>query len=180
MPKKQAGFTALELIITMTIAAILLGVGIPSFINTIRTNRLAASTNEVVSALMYARSEAVKRNLPIAMCRSSNGTACAAAGTGGWEIGWMTYVDANSDSSYTSGETVLNVHEAMNSSLSAVGNNNVINQILFNSLGLMPGGMGAIKIKFADDAADANVRYICVASSGRPRLIPKGSVACNN
>jgi type IV fimbrial biogenesis protein FimT len=173
MRYKQGGFTVLELIIAMTIAAILLGVGIPSFINTIRTNRLAGATNELVSALMYARSEAVKRNLPVVMCRSSDGANCAAAGTGGWEIGWMVYVN-------TTGNPILNVHEALNSSLSAVGNNNVINQVAFNSLGLMPGGMGAIKVKFTDDTTDSNVRYICVASSGRPRLIPKGSAACTS
>jgi type IV fimbrial biogenesis protein FimT len=87
MPIKQTGFTLLEVIIAVSIAGILLGIGVPSFVGTIRTNRLAAATNEMISALMYARSEAIKRNVPIVMCRSSDGATCAAANTGGWEIG---------------------------------------------------------------------------------------------
>ena len=203
MPKKQVGFTVLELIVTMTIAAILLSVGIPSFINTIRTNRLASATNEMVSALMYARSEAVKRNLPVILCRSSNGTSCAASGTGGWEIGWIVYVDGNCNGSYDpSGphpdpagtcptlpaptasppgpsDIILNVHEAMNSSIWTRGNNNVANNVSFDTLGMARTNtgalaMGALTVTFGGVTSNSNnMRLLCIASSGRPRLMPK-------
>ena len=179
MPKKQVGFTVLELIVTMTIAAILLIVGIPSFINTIRTNRLAGATNEMVSALMYARSEAVKRNLPVILCRSSTGTACVTGGTAGWEIGWMIYQDTNRNGNYDVGEPILNVHEAMNSSIWTRGNNNVANKVSFDTLGMARTNtgalaMGALTVTFGGVTSNSNnMRLLCIASSGRPRLMPK-------
>jgi type IV fimbrial biogenesis protein FimT len=172
MRKKHAGFTLLELIITVSIAAILMGLGVPSFINTIRTNRLAGATNEMISTFMYARSEAIKRNAQISVCKSSDGSTCA-SGSAGWETGWITYVPTNANGNFTAGDTVLNVHEPLNSALSATGNNNLTSRVLFSSLGLAPARMGAIVIVSPSD--NTNTRTICIAYSGRARLVPKGS-----
>lgn len=95
MRANQAGFTLLEMIVTMTVAGILFAVGIPSLISTIRNNRLAGATNEFISTMIYARSEAVKRNVPVGVCRSSDGVTCVTSGSAGWAIGWLVYVDAD-------------------------------------------------------------------------------------
>ena len=56
--KHEIGFTLIELLIAIAILAVLLGVGVPSFQETIRTNRVASITNDVVAALQFARSAA--------------------------------------------------------------------------------------------------------------------------
>jgi type IV fimbrial biogenesis protein FimT len=83
------GFTLLELLTTVTVAGILLSVGVPSFFDTIRSNRAATNANEIVGALMIARSEAIRRGARVSLCRSANGTTCS----GTWADGWIAFVD---------------------------------------------------------------------------------------
>jgi type IV fimbrial biogenesis protein FimT len=83
------GFTLLELMFTLTVAGILLGVGVPSFFEIIRNNRAAANINELSTAFAIARSEAIRRGAMVTVCRSSNGTACGAS----WADGWIAFVD---------------------------------------------------------------------------------------
>jgi len=59
--KYARGFTLLELIITIGIFAIIAGFAIPGFQNLIEANRVTTQTNNLLSALKTARSEAVRR-----------------------------------------------------------------------------------------------------------------------
>ncbi len=92
--KKANGFTLIELMVTIAIAAILLGVGVPSFTNMIVGNRLATQTNELISGINLARSEAVKRNRTVNFCRAADANATVCAGAGTWEH-WIILAGAN-------------------------------------------------------------------------------------
>jgi type IV fimbrial biogenesis protein FimT len=89
--KKDAGFTLTELMITLAIVGVLLMVGVPSLKTFIQGNQLIASTNELISALHMARSEAIKLNSRVSICDSSDGKTCAL--TGDWSNGWIVFVD---------------------------------------------------------------------------------------
>ena len=89
--KKNSGFTLIELMITLAIVAILLTVGVPSLTAFMQGNRLISSTNELVSALHVARSEAIKLNVRVSVCESSDGANCST--TGNWENGWIVFID---------------------------------------------------------------------------------------
>ncbi len=65
MMKMQRGFTLIELMITLVIGVILLAVGIPSFKSITDNTRMAASANNLVMAMLLARSEAVKTGLEV-------------------------------------------------------------------------------------------------------------------
>ncbi|MGI9330354.1 MAG: GspH/FimT family pseudopilin, partial [Gammaproteobacteria bacterium] len=82
--RHQNGFTLIELMITLLVAAIILGVGVPNFQEFISNNRMAAATNDVISSLHLARSEAVKRRMNVTICPSANwesaNATCNAAG----------------------------------------------------------------------------------------------------
>lgn len=78
------GFTLIELIVTIAVAAILIGIAIPSFRNLIVSNRLNTISTEMVSAISFARSESVKRNSPIVLCRAASSTATACASGDEW------------------------------------------------------------------------------------------------
>ncbi len=73
---KQKGFTLLELIVTMSVAIILLTVGVPSFRDVVKNSRITAQTNEFLASVNLARSEAVKRGETMILCPSEDGVEC--------------------------------------------------------------------------------------------------------
>jgi len=87
------GFTLIELLVTITVASILLGLTVPSFVSTINTNRVATSTNQLITAVSYTRSEAVKRTTPVAIC-PANSTFTACVDSTDWSTtGWIAFTD---------------------------------------------------------------------------------------
>nr|WP_277347496.1 GspH/FimT family pseudopilin [Wenzhouxiangella sp. XN79A] len=86
----QRGFTLMELLLAIAILAIVTTAALPSFTQIIQNNRLSGQTNEFVTSMQYARSEALKRGDPVTVCASSNGTSCG----GNWNQGWIVIADA--------------------------------------------------------------------------------------
>lgn len=94
----QAGFTLWELLVSILVAGIILGFGIPNFLEFQRNNAMAAAANELVTGILLARSEAVKRQVPITLCASPDPTAanpvCDPTGAGS-NGGFIVWVDEN-------------------------------------------------------------------------------------
>ena len=78
--RAQSGFTIVELLVVMTIIAIMLGVGIPSFRNFIGNQRVKAAATELMSTVLISRSEAVKRNVTAGVTITPSAS--------GWPGGW--------------------------------------------------------------------------------------------
>lgn len=76
----MAGFTLVELMITLVVAAVVLGIAVPNFTGMVNSSRLTAQANELVTGIQLARSEAIKLNRQVSFCGSTDGTNCAAAG----------------------------------------------------------------------------------------------------
>ncbi len=96
--KKINGFTLIELMITLAIAAILLTVAVPSFRTFIENNKAITQVNEVLSAHNLARMEAIKRGSTVTVCTSSNGTACS--NSTNWKNGWIVFNDLNANGAH--------------------------------------------------------------------------------
>lgn len=80
MRYKSKGFTLVELMVTVVVAAILLGLAAPSFRDAIQNNKFVATSNQLVSALKYARTEALKRRASVTVCGLNDAkTACGAS-----------------------------------------------------------------------------------------------------
>jgi type IV fimbrial biogenesis protein FimT len=110
--KAHQGFTLVELLTTIAVAAVLLGLATPSFMQMTRRNRVITYANEVISTTNLARSEAIRRGLPVIICHSSDQETCS----GTWSDGWITYVDLNSNSTQDDDEPVLRIHEGLQAS----------------------------------------------------------------
>ena len=76
MAPPWAGFTLVELLVVVTLTAVLVIIAVPSFKDLIERNRVAGEINSLVSDLQFARSEAIKRGRTQVVCVSSSGTAC--------------------------------------------------------------------------------------------------------
>ncbi|WP_031433056.1 GspH/FimT family pseudopilin [Methylomarinum vadi] len=95
------GFTLIELIVTIAIAAVVMGFAIPSFIGSIRSNRLTTNANEFVTTLKFAKSEAIKRGVQVTVRRKG-------PTSGVWENGWDVFVDRDGNNSFNDdGDTTL-------------------------------------------------------------------------
>ena len=64
----QLGFTAIELIITLAIAAILIGMAVPSFVSVVDDAKLGKLVEPTNRALMLARSEAARSRSDVTVC----------------------------------------------------------------------------------------------------------------
>ena len=93
-PASERGFTMMELLVAVSIAAVLFAIGVPMYRNASLGARLSAAANNLLASVQLARSEAIKRNVQVTLCASSDGATCAAGG--GWEQGWIV-VDTVAD-----------------------------------------------------------------------------------
>lgn len=93
--KRQAAFTLIEILVAITVLAVLLTIAVPNFQTAIQNNRVATQGNELVTAFQMARAEALKRRAPVFVCASANGTTCG----GAWSAGWIVAEDSQAPGS---------------------------------------------------------------------------------
>ncbi len=63
--QQNSGFTLVELMVTVAVLAVLLGIGIPSFQGTLDKRRIIGAAEQIYADLQYARSEAIRRNATV-------------------------------------------------------------------------------------------------------------------
>jgi type IV fimbrial biogenesis protein FimT len=91
MKRRSRGFSLMELMITITVLGILLGLTVPTFREFSQNNSVTAAQNDLVTSFNLARSEALRRNRPVSVCASANGTTCGGATV--WGSGWIAFTD---------------------------------------------------------------------------------------
>lgn len=108
----ERGFTLIELIITVTVVAILAGVVAPGFNSFIKDRRLNSQINAIITAVHSARAEASSRRKIVTLCASTDLSSC---NTANWESGWIMFTDTNNNgNAVIDGDDVLiQVHEPL-------------------------------------------------------------------
>src|SRR4051812_27430002 len=105
--REQRGFTLTELLITLAVMGILVGVATPSFVSTVSSNRAYATQTELAASLALARSEASRRGVAVYVSAASSVSGNEFGG------GWNVWVDQNGDGNFDQSEPVLRSHEAL-------------------------------------------------------------------
>ncbi len=158
------GFTLIELLVTITILAVLAMVGVPSMTGIMDSTRLSSASNVFFSHLHLARSEAIKRNSRVVLCKSADAVSCASSG--GWEQGWLVFHDANNNSALDSGETVIERAPPLAGNLRLTGNSNVARYVSFVSTGAtIQAGTLCLQLASGGEAREIKLNFV-----GRPRI----------
>jgi prepilin-type N-terminal cleavage/methylation domain-containing protein len=95
----QRGFTLWELLMTLLVAGIMLGVGVPNVMEFQRNSGMVTAANDLVTELLAARSEAVKRQVPVTICMTDDPMAadpvCELDPIADSTRGFVVFVDEN-------------------------------------------------------------------------------------
>ena len=168
------GFTLIELMIAIAMFAILIAVGVPNFRASIQNNRIITNANGLISAMMIARSEAIKRSVNVRIMSIS--------GNQNWTNGWTVITDNNNDNIYSiatadcNGSNDCEVYKTTGLG-SGVTLNSVVNNVAFfefdprGRLRTPPSQLDALVMcdgrGFVQEA-----RAIIVTTTGRSAVVP--------
>ena len=155
------GFTLIELIVTITIAGILVAIATPYLGSFISSTRLTTQANELLTDLNTARSEAVKRASYVGVCASTSGSSCTSGGS--FLNGWIVFLDADNSGTWTSGDSIIKVHGALDGGNTTVSGSSTV---IFNSSGSLENSSSTITYTFCDSALQKS-RQISVTATGR-------------
>ena len=164
----ERGFTLLELLVTIAVAAILVAVAFPSYRGVVDRNTIAARVNDLVGDLNYARSQAVTRGRSVHLCKSDDQETCASSASD-WSQGWIVYVsdlDSESDPEPTP-DNLLRVHRMSSYTVQIDSKGSRFAQeVWFDANGFATGHNGTLVIK---NTSGSRETHIVVSNSGRIR-----------
>lgn len=163
---RSRGFTLVELMVTVAVVAILAAIAFPSFEATMRSNRVATTTNELIASFALARSEALRSPGGAHVCTSNNGTACT--GTA-WDQGWIVWIDINGNGALNTGAGDRVVRYSQGKPRVAItapaGAANL--DLRFDQRGFLIGGARTLQLASAECPANAPlVRNFTVRATG--------------
>ena len=130
----MAGVTLIELLTVITIVAILMTIGVPSYRYVTNSNRASAEVNALLGDMQYARSEAVKEGQWVTVCPSSNQTSCDVNSTT-WQSGWIVFSDANGNAQVDSPPDAILRKQAAFASQDSFLADNSLSAVTFNREG---------------------------------------------
>lgn len=183
----SSGFTLIELMVTLTVLAILVSLGMPAMADVVRNNRRTTLVNELLASLMLARADAARSGQPVIVCgvddANSNGAIDAAerACTGlDWRTGWMVaaWNDADADSVLDNGELLAPTRVYLNDDDGyTVTGSAFAGSPAAGAAALMPfnrqGTSGRLTV--CDPRGAARSRAVDFSSSGRPTVLVNDS-----
>lgn len=157
------GFTAVELVIAVSIVTIIALFAMPSIKDAIQRNRLATNANQFISALSLARNEAITRGVRVTVRKIA----------ANWEDGWRAFTDDSMPGVLDGSDIEIRRHEALPEGYTLRGNNNFANFISFLPIG-KSNNMGSFAL--CDGSSQGDIpqknasRLIIINGVGRVRL----------
>lgn len=185
----DAGFTLVELMVTLAIAAVLAMLAAPNIRDFIVRSKMTNLSNEFTSSILKARNEAVNRNTCVTMCMSTSaGNELSSIGSGGpkcttagadWQVGWIVFLNPSCDSGADKPADVIDMLLARPRSgadyLLQAQASSPTKKMMFNARGA-PGLGAADQFNFIyREESDPLNKYsvnVCIDALGRTRTIP--------
>jgi type IV fimbrial biogenesis protein FimT len=165
----------LELMIALTIGALLVMLALPAWGDWIADYRLMNHARALAGSMYIARSEAIKRGYRVDLCRSGDLVQCGGAGR---TQGWLMYVDQNLDGRVDPGEPVLRREPGARDGVTVAANTPLRDYVSYTDLGVARMMSGALQMgTFTVCLPGRPEVEVVLAHSGRVR-IQKMSTIC--
>lgn len=166
------GYSLVEMVVVLALAAMLMAVVVPAVGSILASVKLTSLSNALLFDLYLARSEAIKRNGRVVLCKSADGLTCASGG--GWEQGAIVFHDLNNNGSRDPGEGVIYREQVSAREIRVSGNQSVVNYVSYGPDGrsrLASGAFQAGTLTLCRQSMDrTDARQIVINSGGRPRV----------
>lgn len=187
------GFTAIELMVTIAILAVLAAIAAPSFTPLLERWQVRQASEELQSTLYFARSEAVKRGGGIGIQRSSSTDGCSISDTDtdAWNCGWSVFVDKNNNGINDRGDEILQVTSPPNrvkvkltsiNSSTGLDSGSLAKPVLVDRWGQLTSDSAAFfafRLSALNSSnAEASASSVCVNGSGRVKRLDSSTVTC--
>ena len=162
--RQQNGFTLIELMVVVGLVAIIAALATPSWNQMIVSNRIRAAVNDWTLSTYFARNEAVRQNVPVTMCPSSDGVTCTASD---YETGWIVKTQIPTDNTGTILQDNL-----PKSRVTMVVTPQTKRAITFLPNGMLIGSYTGALLTVRDfPATDATLsKYVCIPRTGRIKV----------
>ncbi len=178
--KDQRGLTLIELLVTLMVLSIVVGIAIPSFREMILNNRISSQLNTVSGTVAFARNSASSRpGVSVTLCSSTDGASCN--GGANWENGWIVFIDENGDAAVDAGDDeILRVSSGLSggNTLRVSGFGGVNSSVTFDSEGMpsLPAGSAAAgTFIVCDERGAADASALVVSGAGQVRIVRDGN-----
>jgi len=174
---QQTGLTAIELMITLAVLAIMASLAGPPMQGLVMNYRERTGVNQIVGYLRLARSEAITRSVPVSMCGSSDGVAC----DGDMSKGWLVFEDANGNGDFDSANDVLIREGALGIGqhfLTNADGSSDVEPLTYGADGARRRGELSWRLCFSDSATEA--RQIDINAAGYYQVSRVSVLGCGN
>lgn len=178
--KLALGHTLLETMVVMAVCLAMLSTGAPALGGWINSSRVQTGIQALATSLSLARSEAIKRNARVVVCKSSTGKSCETAI--GWEQGWIVFHDENNNAIVDSGEQLLLREHGLPDALRLSGNAQLSHYVSYTPYGRTKTVAGAFQAGTftvcAGDGRGLRGSQVVINSNGRARVVREAGGAC--
>lgn len=180
IPAFSRGITLIELLITLAVSSTLMSLAVPVYSDLTQNAQLTTQANLLLQNLVYSRSEALRRNMQVTMCKSASGISCSTDATEHWDAGWLIFEDQDADGVLDNGEEIIRIQTALADNLSLISGNTISHWVAYSFTGAVHGSGGSGKDSFSlcDSRSDTTkARTISINATGRAR-VSVGSTSC--
>lgn len=162
---RHGGFTLLELLVTLAVAAVLMSVAVPAFSQFVTSTRASTQANALLAGLQRARSQAVNMPSLVTICPSADGIACQG---NAWNRGWIVKTAGAGANA-----PVVQVGNQMSDQTTLVNPSNAPDRIQFTPAGAIRSQRQFIGLRVGSGES-AERRCITISPAGEARVAPVG------
>lgn len=179
--KRSRGFTLLELMVTITVLAVIVAIALPNMRDFIVGNRLSSNVNGFIGLINYARSEAIARNQDVMVCPKASGAITCASTTSWNTYDIQAFADEDGSGQLNAAESALKTMAAVDPSNTNTGFDQTGNAPLVFGSGGFARAAQIFKIYVKSDDAAYQARFgrtVCISKAGRVRVLAYTATSC--